>query len=120
MLKTNSKKQSKALEQANKGLTLINLVKQLTKKYLTEETEIDQVGEVTVPHPDLVLEDLMEDDQFVDKITEIMEEAYPELSDQITYEMRVCWAEERETERTDRRAFAVEKNRVANKINRDN
>ena len=105
-------------QKVNEGLSLVNFILQLAKEKLTEEAKIDNNGDVEL----LNLEDLFffiyEDEKLGDAIKDLLKQHYEQLSEQVTYEERVAWSDQRELERTDRAEYNAEKNRIANKINR--
>lgn len=111
-----SNKQAKKI---NQGIKLVNKITQLAKQKLTKHAEIDNNGDVELPDFDDLSCYVLEDEKLGDAVIEMLKEHYDELSDQVTYEERVAWSDQKERERTDRREAQLEKSRQIKSMKRN-
>jgi len=99
------------------SLRLVKKMRELMKKSIEEHGELDEEWNLDIDQ-DYVDEDVILSDEFYEKYKKIFDHLWDEVADEATYEMRQGKQERLDRERTDRRAFNAEKNRVANNINK--
>lgn len=112
--------QTKVSKKASQGIKLVNAILQLAKEKLTKYADIDDNGEVDLLNFDDLVLYVFDDDEMEEMVTNMLRDHYDDLSDQVTYEERVGWAEQRDIERTNRREFNLEMSRQINSIKQRN
>lgn len=104
-------------KEATLGLKLVKKMRELMKQKIMEHGELDDHWDLKL-NPDLVDEGVIQSDEFYSKYKKIFDHLWDEVYEEALYEMRQGKQDELDKERTDLRAFNIEKSRTANKINK--
>lgn len=102
--------------EATLGMKLVQKTKELMREQIEEHGSLDEHWDLDVDK-EIVEEEVYTSDELFEKFQDIFNNLWDDCLDQVTYELRQAEADRRDRERTDRRAYSAEKNRVANKIN---
>jgi hypothetical protein len=118
-MEQNRKKKLKRQLADQTGIALDFMFKLLVQLIdeIEEQGEIDECGDLDI-EKDFVYEEVIQDEKITQALESILDTFWDEATEQAKYQKRQAWQEQRDRERTDRRAFIAEKNRVANKINK--